>query len=84
MDLTASSLQEEEEATIPLEEIAEDDFIRLIPGSIFRWVIGYERSQGGTKRRVSQIVFRDLPVVTGWDITNGEEWAKKVAQLWSD
>ena len=84
LDLTAGSLQEEEEATIPLEEIAEDDFKRLIPGSIFRWVIGYERSPGGTKRRVSQIVFRDLPVVSESDMTEGMEWARKVAQLWSD
>ena len=84
LDLTAGSSHEEEEAVIPLSEISEDDLKRLRLGSIFRWVIGYERSVSGTKRRVSQIVFRDLPVVTKQDIAEGEEWARRVAQLWAD
>ena len=84
LDLTAGSSHEEEEAVIPLSEISEDDLKRLHLGSIFRWVIGYERSASGTKRRVSQIVFRDLPVVTKQDIAEGEEWARRVAQLWAD
>ena len=57
LDLTAGSSHEEEEAVIPLSEISEDDFKHLRLGSIFRWVIGYERSTSGTKQRVSQIVF---------------------------
>ena len=44
------------------------------PGSVFRWVIGYERSPAGTKKRVSHIVFRDLPVITS-DLRDGELWA---------
>ena len=79
LDLTAGSMQEDE-AIIPLVEISEDDLNRLRPGSIFRWVIGYERSTSGTKKRVSQIVFRDLPVMTEKDLSEGEEWAKKIAQ----
>ena len=84
LDLTAGSSHEEEEAVIPLSEISEDDLKRLRLGSIFRWVIGYERSASGTKRRVSQLVFRDLPVMTKQDIAEGEEWARRVAQLWAD
>ena len=84
LDLTAGSSHEEEEAVIPLSEISEDDLKRLCLGSVFRWVIGYERSVSGTKRRVSQIVFRDLPALTKQDIFEGEKWAKKVAQLWED
>ncbi len=84
LDLTAGSSQEEEEAVFPLAEISEDDLKRLRLGSIFRWVIGYERSASGTKRRVSQIVFRDLPVVTKQDIAEAEERARKTAQLWAD
>lgn len=79
LDLTAASMQEEE-AVIPLDEISEDDLKRLRPGGIFRWVIGYERSASGTKKRVSQIVFRDLPAMTEKDMSEGEEWAKKIAQ----
>ena len=84
LDLTAGSSVEEEEAVIPLAELSEDDRKRLRLGSIFRWGIGYEHSASGTKRRVSQIVFQDLPVMTAQDIAEGKEWAKKIAQLWAD
>ena len=73
-----------EEAVFPLSEISDHDVTRLRPGSIFRWVIGYQRSASGTKRRVSQIVFRDLPVMTEPDRREGEEWAKKVSKLMAD
>ena len=84
LDVTAGSLQEEEEAVIPLCEISEDDLQRLRPGSIFRWVIGYARSASGTKQRVSQIVFRDLPAMTKQDLSKGKEWARKIAQSMAD
>lgn len=64
VDLTAGSSHEEEEAIIPLDEVSESDAAKMAVGSIFRWVIGYERSPAGTKRRVSQIWFRDLPRIT--------------------
>ena len=83
LDLTAGSSHEEEEAVIPISEISEDDLKRLRLGSIFRWVIGYERSASGTKQRVSRIVFRELPVVTKQDIAEAEERARKTAQLWA-
>ena len=75
VDLTAVSTHEGEEAVIPLAEISEEDAAKMSPGSIFRWVIGYERSPSGTKKRVSQIVFRDLPAITKTDIREGESWA---------
>ena len=78
VDLTANSSHEEEEAIIPLTEIADDDAAALRVGTIFRWVIGYERSRSGTKRRVSQIVFRDLPRITERDLQQGREWAHKI------
>ncbi len=75
VDLTAGSAQEEEEAVIPLVELSDEDSAKMRPGSIFRWVIGYERTVAGTKRRVSQIVFRDLPAITRRDLRDGETWA---------
>ena len=69
-----------EEAEIPFSEISQSDLLKLRVGSIFRWVIGYERSASGTKKRVSQIVFRDLPVMTEKDISLGEEWAQRILQ----
>ena len=84
LDLTAGSSHEEEEAIIPLSEISEDSLKYLQLGSIFRWVIGYERSASGTKRRVSEVVFRKLPVVTKQDLAEAEERARKTAQLWAE
>ena len=75
IDLTAGSSHEQEEADIPLAEISDKDSVKIRPGSVFRWVIGYERSVAGTRRRVSQIVFRDLPEITATDLRDGEEWA---------
>ncbi|MYK39204.1 MAG: hypothetical protein F4049_03185 [Gemmatimonadetes bacterium] len=77
IDLTAKATYAGEEANIPLDEILEDDAAKLQVGSIFRWVIGYERT-AGAKKRVSYIVFRDLPAITKTDLRDGEEWAHKI------
>ncbi len=79
VDLTAGRIHESHEATVPMAEISEHDASRMVVGSIFRWVIGYERSPAGTRKRISQIVFRDLPRITEADMRQGEEWAHKVA-----
>lgn len=78
VDLTVGATYEEEEALIPLVEVSDDDSADMQVGSIFRWVIGYERSASGTKKRVSQIVFRDLPVVTKSDLRDGAAWAREI------
>ena len=80
VDLTAGSSYEEEEATIPLDELSDIDIAKMRIGSLFRWVIGYERSPAGTKKRVSQIVLRDLPAVTESDRRSGRAWARKMMQ----
>ena len=77
-DLTAHQPYESEEAVIPLSEISDQDRSRIKVGSIFRWVIGYESSVGGTRRRVSQIVFRNLPRMTDADIQSGRNWMQSV------
>ena len=79
VDLTARKRYESDEVTIPLEELSESDIAKMVVGSIFRWVIGYECSPEGTRKRVSQIVFRDLPRMTEGDLQAGMEWASKMA-----
>lgn len=76
-DITAGASYEGEEAVIPLADLSDRDAARMEIGSIFRWVIGYERSIAGTKKRVSQIVLRDLPVFTESDLRAGEAWAEE-------
>ena len=81
IDLTAGSEHEDEEATIPLDQISDRDAERIREGSIFRWVIGYERSVTGAKKRVSRIVFlRDLPTTTDADLRDAEAWAEETAR----
>ena len=80
LDLTADANEEDEEVTVPLSEIAETDHKHLYSGSIFRWVIGHEYSERGTLRRVSEIIFRDLPVMSGSDRSDGQKWAKEIAE----
>lgn len=79
-DLTAGADREEEEAVIPIAELSDDDAGKMREGSVFRWVIGYERSPAGTKKRVSQIVFRDLPAMTEADLRAGGAWARETIQ----
>ena len=81
IDVTADASHEGEEATIPLEELSDHDAKKMRVGSIFRWVIGYERSPAGTKKRVSHIVFRDLPAITNDDKRHGEIWVRKMSRL---
>lgn len=78
VDITAGRTVADEEAQIPLSKVSDADAARMRPGSIFRWVIGYERDPTGQKRRVSPIVFRDLPVVTRADREAGDAWADKI------
>lgn len=80
IDLTAGAMHEGEEATIPLQEISDYDAKKLCVGAIFRWVIGYEHTAGRNRRRVSQIVFRDIPGVTKSDLRDGEAWARSMFQ----
>ncbi len=79
VDLTAGCTHESEEAIVPMGEISEFDAARMTVGSIFRWVIGYEHSPEGTRKRVSQIVFRDRFRVTESDLQAGREWADRIA-----
>ena len=81
IDLTAKAVVEEEEAIIPLEELSDYDQEKLEVGSIFRWVIGYEHSPSGTKRRVSHIVFRDLPAISETDLKESAAWALEASRL---
>jgi len=60
LDLTDPS-KPAEIVELPLAEIAEADRPLALPGSVFYWSIGYERSQGGQISRVSEIRMRRTP-----------------------
>jgi len=67
IDLSAPGI--EEEACFSIDEVSNIHKELLKEGAIFRWSIGYERVRGGTKRKVSSIIFRRLPAWTKKDLS---------------
>ena len=78
VDVTAGSKESSEIAEFPIEEVSEEDQKLLRDGAIFRWVIGYQRSSTGTKRRVSELVFRRLPAWREVELRKSRERAKNI------
>lgn len=82
LDLTAGDAVEAEEAVIPKEELSPEDQARLAIGALFWWVVGYEASVGGARKRVSLIVFPDLPPMMEADLDRGRGWADWLYKRW--
>jgi hypothetical protein len=81
VNLTAGSSRADEEAEIPLDEIDQHDIENLKIGGVFRWAIGYQRQPAGTKARISQIVFRQLPQWTKREMQEAEAEATEMASF---
>jgi hypothetical protein len=80
LDITLDGKYEEEIADFPISDLSDADRELLKPGAVFRWVIGYQRSIGGTKRRVSQLTFRRLPAWTKKDLSDAARKAGHLSQ----
>jgi hypothetical protein len=80
VDMTAYGKRITQQAEIPLEELSDNDREKLRIGAVFRWAIGYQRTPRGTKMRVSNIVFRDLPRWTQKDLREAREEAAELEQ----
>jgi hypothetical protein len=78
VDVTAEDEIEQETAEFEISDLSEDGLAMLREGAVFRWVIGYQRSVGGTKRRVSEIVFRRLPAWTKADLRMAKASAEAI------
>lgn len=68
VDMTRAARQADEHVELPIEEIGQEQRSELRLGAVFRWTIGYETLPTGQRRRVSQLVFRQLPRWTRSDI----------------
>jgi hypothetical protein len=53
--------EDDSESTYSLDEVSMDDRSLVVPGAIFDLSIGYRQDEGGTRTRVSRLVFRRLP-----------------------
>jgi hypothetical protein len=82
-NITSGASELSDTAEIPLDEIAPDDVPRLVPGSLFRWAIGYRRSSG-VQERFSRIIVRHLPSWTQKDLTEAESFSRKHRALFQD
>ncbi len=52
-------------------------------GSLFHWVMGYERSVSGKRSYVSRIVFLCSPRLTERDLKGGQQWADRLRAKWN-
>lgn len=78
VDLTVRS-RLDEVVELPLDDFVEADRHLLGEGSVFYWTIGYEQSEGGQVRRVSEVRVRRTPKWTAHAIKRLE--AKAQAML---
>jgi hypothetical protein len=83
VDLTAHENRPSSTVEIPLEELEPADIERLRPGMIFRWAIGYLRTPSGTRKRSSNIVFRNLPRWTKQELAEAKKEAAEMAKYFS-
>ncbi|NEX17828.1 MAG: hypothetical protein C1943_14715 [Halochromatium sp.] len=72
VDMTREERVASEEADFDFDDVADPDRSLLREGAVFRWTIGYETAPGGSKKRVSQLVFRRLPKWTKKEIAQAD------------
>jgi hypothetical protein len=76
-DLTRGAKEETEEADLPIDDLVEADRSLLVPGAIFRWIIGY-RWANGEKERFARMVIRRLPIWTEHEIKSADQEAAEL------
>jgi len=76
IDQTVNRSQDEV-AEFPLSEVSDDDSDLVVVGALFRWTIGFVHD-GGSKQRVSQLVFRRLPQWTKRDMERADARAAEL------
>jgi hypothetical protein len=78
-NLTDDSDYLEEEVTLALDEIDEDDRELVKVGAVFRWIVGYQQAKFARRESVSSIVFRRLPAWTAEDISRARARGEALA-----
>jgi hypothetical protein len=68
IDLTSGDTVPEEQGELPLDDLTSEERAALRPGTAFRFTIGYEKTPGGQRKRVSRIIMRQFPKWTRQEI----------------
>ncbi len=71
----------EEVASFSVADVSESDRRLIVPGAIFYWVIGSEKSRYGQVTRTSRLRFRRLPQWTRRQLRRVDERAKELSRL---
>jgi hypothetical protein len=79
-DITSNGRADSEEVEISLDELSDSSAAKLSEGSLFRWSIGYERTMGGQKTRVSRIILRLLPRWQASDLERAKAEASEIVE----
>ena len=69
----------DEQVTLGIEELTEDDIPLIKPGAVFYWSIGYADYPGRPRVRQSRIRFRRLPAWTQAELEHAREAAKRLS-----
>lgn len=77
VDVSNGSRLVEEVAEIPLDEISPADRAALREGMIFRWLVGWSKTRGGTFSKKHQIYLRSIPP----RLQNDDAWDKHLDAL---
>jgi hypothetical protein len=77
VDLTQNSKEETEEADLPLDYLGEADRDLVVPGALFRWIIGYNWANG-EKQPFTRIVMRRLPIWTEREVKSADQEAAEL------
>ena len=60
-DIANTHVGREESAEIPIAEVPQEDRHRVVPGALFRWVIGYTRKSNGKTQSFIANLFSTTP-----------------------
>ena len=77
VDLTRNSREETEEADLPMDYLGEADRDLVVPGALFRWIIGYNWASG-EKQPFTRVVIRRLPIWTEREIKSADQEAAEL------
>ena len=73
-----------ESVELPRSEIGDEDSALLTIGSVFYWIIGYERSPKGSIRRVSEFRLRRTPLWSKRELEAAKREGEKLFKLMND
>jgi hypothetical protein len=76
-DVTAGSAEESIEVDLLMDDLSDGDQELVVPGAIFRWIVGHTYTYG-QKDSFSRIVMRRLPIWTTHEIKEADREAEEL------